>query len=246
MLKEVLNMVGENYIKNNENPVTTQMTVYKALNKRKIYLNQLERLKDQYGDTRKYLAVVSGNATTVDGLSIEKFENAAKALYDKKVAILRNFYALNAAITKSNATTVVTIAGVEYTVAEAIVRYDRLSAEKDMLVDIRTQVVNAKATINKYNTDVLSERNVTEHVRKSIDSLGMTTDNTTPELIEMMEERYRAEYIQRNTYRLVDPYNHAETIENRIDELNAFISEFNEAINICNMQTIINVNLVND
>ena len=60
-----------------------------------------------------------------------------------------------------------------------------------------------------------------------------------------IREKFRKEYIERNTTILIDPYKHAASIKERRDKIEAFVTEFNEKLNVCNMTTVIKVNLVN-
>jgi hypothetical protein len=236
--------VGKNYMtpELQEKTNKTQMSVYSALNKRKVYSNRLEKLKDGH---ISLFSVVQKSAQDINGLSREDYEKKVKSSYDSYIAILRNFYALNAAITESNAKTRITIAGVEYSVAEAIVRYDRSNAEAEFLSNIASKVAHAQATLSRNNAEKLSEKAINDYVNKTMETINLEGIENQEEVINNLREKYRKDYIDRNTYELIDPYNHAETIEERINELNEFISEFNEALNICNMQTIIEVDLIN-
>jgi len=221
-----------------------EMTVYSALSKRKIYLDRLNKIKNL---ANSFVGVTSKSAKDIDGMSKEEFENHIKSVYDKSVAIIRNFYELNAAITKSNALTELVIAGKNYTVAEAIVRYDRLNSEIEFLNSIAKDVARAKASVSRHNTENLSEKAVTDHVKRMMETVvGSGTIDQADSTLVAMQEKFREDYIDRNTYTIIDPYKHSETIQARMDEIQEFISEFNEAINICNMKTVIKVNLVTD
>ena len=219
--------------------VETEMTVYTALNKRKIYLDRLNKIK---AGGVEYLSAVQASAKDVNGVSREEYENLVKSNFDKAVAVIRNFYELNAAITKSNAITEVEIAGDKYTVAEAIVRYDRLNQEIEFLNGIAKNVANAQALITRKNTEMLNEDKVSKHVNSVLQSMNFTEEQG--DLQMQMMDKVRTEYIERNTYIMVDPYKHAQTIQERCDSIKEFLSEFNEALNICNMQTIIKVKLI--
>lgn len=239
--------IGMNYVtpEVEMNTQETTMTVYSALNKRKLYLDKLNKLKE---NGTKFLGYAPKSAVDIDGLKREDFENKCRAVYDKNVAIIRNFYNLNAAIAQSNAMTRLMIGGVEYTVQEAIVRYDRANAEIAMLNDIMRAVDTACAKVNNMNTTNLSEKAITDYVTKMMSNLPASTDENglTVTTLAEMEAKFREDYINRNTYEVIDPYDHVSTIESKVEALKAFITEFNEALNICNMQTMITVNLVDD
>lgn len=239
--------IGKNYLTETieENTQVVEMTVYTALNKRKIYLDRLNKLR---GVGNVFLGAAPANAKDINGMTLDEFTNKCKSNYDKAIAIIRNFYALNAAITKSNALTMVEIGGVQYTVAEAIVRYDRLNNEIEFLNSIAENVAKARATITKANTEKLSEKAVSDYVTKMLSSINISIDDADAETAAgfNLKKKFEEDYIAANTYALIDPYNHSNTIEERMESLKAFVSEFNEKINICNMQTVITVNLVSD
>ena len=224
-----------------------EMTVYSALSKRKIYAKQLDALKAT-GGRNEFMYVNTRNqvAKEVNGYTVDEYENLLKSNYDKNVAILKNFYNINAAIAQSNAVTKINIGGVEYTVAEAIIRYSRINEEISFLNNIIKEVANARAKVSTYNTDKLNEDKITAHVKSMIQSLPETVQAAlTDETTKVYEDRFREEYIARNTMVIVDPYDHCTHIKERVEALEMFKEGFNEALNVCNMQTIIKVCLVN-
>ena len=173
--------IGINYLTEGTVPEPVTMTVYSALNKRKIYLDRLNKLKE---NGTVFLGYASKSAKDIDGMTIEAYENKCKSVFDKSVAIIRNFYALNAAITKSNALTYLSIAGKDYTVAEAIVRYDRLNNEIEFLNTIARNVAQSQAMVNRMNTDKLSEKAVNDYVARAMESIHLTSTETTDESVE--------------------------------------------------------------
>ncbi len=221
---------------------TQEMTVYAALSKRKIYRDRLQKLLDP---TAKFVGTKIGNPAEITGLSEEDFINKCKSNYDKAVAVIHNFHTLNAAITKSNAETIITIDGDSFTVAEAIVRYDQLNAEISFLNKIAEDVAKASATVTRTNTDKLSEDTITKHVTKVMEALSSTVaTETDTDAINVMMDKIRADYITNNTCTIIDPYDHMSKIEGKMEKLREYMSQFNEALNICNMQTVITVDLL--
>ena len=235
--------IGKNYMSEELKSTETKvkMTVYTALNKRKIYASRLTKLHDTGAS---FVECALAAETKINGIPREDLENKLKSNYDKAIAIIRNFYSLNAAITRSNALTEITIGGETMTVAEALSRYDKINAEVDLLNSIAKTVASATAKLTRFNTDRLSEEAISKYVTNSIGSINL--DSANDELVTGLMNKFREEYIERNTYELIDPYNHADTIEGRMEKLQEFISEFNEALNISNMQTEIEVCLVGD
>ena len=225
----------------------TEMTVYAALSKRKLYAKRLEELKKSAtGRDAMYVGVRNAATKNINGKTIEEYENSLKANYDRNIAILTNYYNLTAAITQSNAVTLITIAGDTMTVAEAIVRYTHLNEEIGMVNNIMTEVAKAESKVSMANTDYLNDERVEAYVKDTMSSLPESvTKDMSDTTANEIREKFRQEYIDRNTTILIDPYNHAGNIKERRDKIEAFVTEFNEKLNVCNMTTIIKVNLVN-
>lgn len=225
----------------------TEMTVYAALSKRKLYAKRLEELK-KTASARDTLYVGVRNAATksINGKTIDEYENTLKANYDRNVAILTNYYNLTAAITLSNAITPITIGGMSMTVAEAIVRYTHLNEEICMINAIMSEVAKAESKVSVANTDYLSDERIEAYVKDTMASLPESvTKDMSDTTANEIREKFRQEYIERNTTILIDPYKHAGSIKERRDKIEAFVNEFNEKLNVCNMTTVIKVNLVN-
>ena len=225
----------------------TEMTVYSALSKRKLYAKRLEELKKTAtGRDAMYVGVRNASTKSINGKTIEEFENVLKANYDKNIAILTNYYHLNAAISQSTAVTPITIGGITMTVAEAIVRYTHLNEEIAMVNAIMSEVARAESKISVANTDLLNDEKVEMYVKDTMASLPESvTKDMSETTANEIREKFRKEYIERNTTILIDPYKHATSIKERRDKIEAFVTEFNEKLNVCNMTTVIKVNLVN-
>ena len=92
------------------------------------------------------------------------FATSARAAYQSYVDLLKRYKAIKSAIVLSNAATTVTIAGVAYTVADAVERKRAIEFEKEMLVTLDVKVLIARMTqsIEDFETKVdwvLSESN---------------------------------------------------------------------------------------
>ena len=220
-----------------------EMTVYRALSLRKIYADRLEKLKENA--TSKGFVKLKKQSAMADTEEIKTITNDMKSKYDETMSLFRNFYALNSAIQQSNATTKVTIAGKEYTVAEAISRYDRINAEINFYNGVAKNVAEAVAKMESDNTDLLDPKKIETYLNNTIKSLpeGIVT---TEEEIRTQREKLKETYISENTVVMIDPYNLRGKIEGILKELHEFCSEFNEMLNTTNLITKISVNLVKD
>lgn len=214
-----------------------QMTVYTALTKRKLLEKKLEKLTTN----GKYVFVAKKTDTTVDGISREDLENRLKSEYDSRRADIANYANINMAIAQSNATTKLEIAGVEYTVTEAISRMVHINSEITFLNDILKNVNSAKLDVARKQDKLMDEEVISNYITKSLSGFPSDMD---PDKLEELRVSIRNEYIANNTYEIIDPYNMVTKIETMVMELEAFKASFNEAISVSNISTIIEVDLI--
>lgn len=224
-----------------------EMSVYTALKKRKIYEDRMNKIT---GSSDDFVTAITGLAVA-NPEEIEKIENKLKSNFDKKRALIDNYTAINAAINQSNATTRLEIAGKEYTVTQAISRYAHLSFEIEFLNDIKKNITRTAATVQKNNERTLNESTIVDFVKSMMTNLPdnmFSAENVdqNDQVREKYESKYREDYITRNTVSMVDPYGLADKIDTMVEELESFKADFNEALNICNIQTIITVELNED
>ena len=133
-------------------------------------------------------------------------------------------------IVKSNAETLVTIAGKEMTVAAAIERKESIKYEKKLAEELKNQLNNLKAIINNRN----------EQVEYSLErQLGNLTSNpdADKELVLTFSEQYR----NKEQFALVDPLNIEKVIEELENEIDSFESEVDYVLSTSNAITEIEV-----
>ena len=217
----------------------TQMAVYSALSKRALYLKKLENYL-----SNKALEVVK----PVYAMSDEDAENLSKKLmgnYDSVRATMRNFYALNAAIGQSNATTKIEIGGTTYTVSEAIARQKLIDNEISYLKSIKAQINSGADTVERSNLKDLAPEKINEWVDIRIKNLYPNGIDSSSEEYTKFFESAKAEYVKFHTMKLVDPYNLKDKIDKLLEEAETFKAEYNEKLNVSNITTTITVDLVN-
>lgn len=133
-------------------------------------------------------------------------------------------------IVKSNAETLVTIAGKEMTVAAAIERKESIKYEKKLAEELKNQLNNLKAIINNRN----------EQVEYSLErQLGNLTSNPDADkgLVLTFSEQYR----NKEQFALVDPLNIEKVIEELENEIDSFESEVDYVLSTSNAITEIEV-----
>ena len=131
------------------------MTIHRALAELKVL------------DDRVYSAIDSGvfclankaSNEKLKGVSVEEYKKIMVGSYDKAADLIKRREAIKRAVVLSNACTKVVIAGVEYTVAEAIeMKNHGVEFKKDLLDTMRKQYKDAQAKILAQNGKDLEER----------------------------------------------------------------------------------------
>lgn len=145
--------------------------------------------------------------------------------------LIRYRAALKGAIVKSNAETLVKIAGKEYTVAEAIERKTSINYEKNLMDKIRNQRQTAVSECDTHNrnSEIRLERMLTAEVGKD--------KRTDPEIVKSLTEGYR----KANMATLDDPLDLATLIAKMEEDMAAFKAEVDIALSESNSRTMISI-----
>jgi hypothetical protein len=172
--------------------------------------------------------------TKIGGVSVDEWKAAVKAQHQKVMDLIRRRDAIKRAVVNSNAVTKVTIAGVEYTVAEAIDRKNNGTQFLSMLAQrIAHDHAQAKMNADRANGPEL-ERRADEHVRIMIgngDMKGATAE----------AQRVRKEFIDGQTTELVDPIGATKVIAALDEEVSSFLTAVDAALSVSNAITQITV-----
>lgn len=160
----------------------------------------------------------------------EVFNKNAKAHWQSinDLIALRN--EIKTAIVTSNATTIVTIAGKEYTVAEAIERKNFINNFENTLVNKINRV---------YSEAVFAVESKNEDVEADAQNLfGKSSEDKKSELnrLELMKS-----YIDMNSYEILDPVNLKELKDSMHKEVNDFLAEVNEVLTESNAITMVEI-----
>ena len=147
-----------------------------------------------------------------DLLDVQRFTSDAQASYQSYKDLLNRYNSIKAAIVLSNATTRVSIAGTEYTVADAVERKKTIEMEKNMLHLMQMQFDKVK---NDYDSHTSLENTRVERLIQT--ELGKDS-KTNVEVITQLSETFLAQ----NRAEIVDPLNLAK----EISALNKTIEDF--------------------
>lgn len=143
------------------------------------------------------------------------FAKLVQSNYDSAMAYINRRKLFKEAIVNSNAKTLVTIGGKEYTVASAIERKDSISYEENLLYQLKLQYANALRTVNENNDRM--ENNLDKQISQMVGS-----DNSKNDDITTFAEFYR----KQNGYTLLDPLK----IKDKLDVLEKEIQDFKSEV----------------
>lgn len=209
---------------------TEKMTIHKALSELKILDTRIIKEIDDNG----FCAANKHSSKKINGIDIEDFEKKTQGAYDKITDLIRRRKAIKKAVVLSNSKTIVSIGGIEYSVAEAIeMKNHGLSFERTLLDKINIDYQTAQEEINDQNEEALENR-ADQYVMAIFGQKENKTNATEV-------NKLRKEFIEANSYEMVDPIN----IPKRMEELNNYISEFmaevDSALSVSNALTEITI-----
>ena len=207
------------------------MRVHEAL----VELKTLDkRIEDAITDTDWVLANKHSN-TKIGGIEVKDYVEEVKSRYQKVRDLIRRRDAIKRAVVASNAATKVTVAGVEYTVAEAIDRKNHgILLLNKLMKNLARDYTTAKRMADVENGQSLESR-ADQYVRSLIgntDVKGMTAEI----------KKMRDDFIAAQTTELLDPIGAQKEIERMEEEITTFMSQVDSALSVSNAITVIEVN----
>lgn len=209
---------------------TEKMNVHKALSELKI----LDvRIATAIQDSTFCIGNKHSNEK-INGVTVDEFKKEIQAGYDKITDLTKRRNAIKRAVVLSNAVTKVTVAGKEYTVAEAIeMKNHGLDYDRQLLQDMKREHAQWVSEINKKNGSDLERR-----LEAYITSLyGDKETKTDLEKVKKAE----AEFVKQNTYELIDPLDIQKKIEELEERISNFMSDVDSALSSSNAITEIEV-----
>ena len=206
------------------------MTIHKALAELKILDGRIKK-EIQNG---LYCAANKHSNDKINGIPIEDFKKAVQGTYDKVTDLIKRQEAIKKAVALSNAKTYVDIAEVKYTVAEAIWMKNHGIEFKAMLINImEKQYQQAQAEVNRQNGNNLEER-ADQYVTAIY---GQKDGKTATSDIE----KVRKDFLEANSYEIVDPINVQDKVEALRQKIDAFMADVDSALSVSNALTKITI-----
>ena len=193
-------------------------------------LNELKTL-----DSRIMRAINSATFVTsakiceknvTSNMSKEDFNKNAKADLQSIDDLINRRKNIKAAIVASNAVTMVTVAGVEMTVAAAIERKTSIEYERSLLRQMKNQYLTSQQKVDAKNTEM-------EAAIERLVATAFGKDSKT----NIKSDDYSAiadPYKEKNEWALVDPIDILNQITKREEEIDEFISSVDSQLQISN------------
>lgn len=164
-------------------------------------------------------------------LDADRFATQARASYQSYMDLLTRYNRLKSAITISNATTRVTIAGKEYTVAEAVERKRSIEFDRDLLEVMKGQHLKVQ---QEYEAHTTTEQMRVERLISS--ELGKDS-KTSVDTVKALSETFLAE----NKAEILDPLRLSDRISSLTKEIEDFETNADWILSEANGRTMITI-----
>lgn len=209
---------------------TEKMTVHKALAELKLLDDRIEKAIAE----GIYCVANKHSNDKINGIPLDEYVKTIQGRYDKAVDLIDRRKAIKRAVVLSNAVTKVTVADVEYTVAEAIeMKNHGVDFDKLLMAQMKKHYDMAQMQIKQQNGKDLEER-ADQYVTAIY---GQKEGKTNTADIE----KVKADFLTANSYELINPLNVLEKIDDLEKEINDFMAEIDSALSVSNALTEITI-----
>ena len=185
------------------------------------------------GNNKRFVHLYVKSQGKVAGVPAKDVDKEIKADYQSIRKLIKNNHILRSARATSNAETVVSIAGKDYTVADAIARKQSLNFEKDLLKTLVEQYASVRRSYDN------ERENLKEATSKYIASLINDKSVVSAEKIAQLEKDYR----ELHEKEILDPIGIAEEIKKSEKEIKDFETEVDYVLSDSNASTFVEVDL---
>lgn len=202
------------------------MTIHEALAELKVLDRKIEK---RIAETRFAEANRHSNQK-IDGKSLADFVSESEKALQSILDLLNYRKAIRNALSQSNALTKITVAGKEYTVAEAIeMKKTGFTLYRDLGFAINSQLQTAKRKCDSSNAGL--DKKADDYVSNLIGSKEKADLEKASDI--------REQYVVSNTYEVVAMPNLVEITSTIIEDVDKFFSEVDAKISISNALTVI-------
>ena len=211
-----------------------KMTVHKALAELKVIDDRISNAIS----AGTYVTANKHSNEKIKGMTIDVFKNEMKSSYQKVTDLINRRNAIKRAVVLSNASTKVKVGSDEYTVATAIDAKNHGMEFKNMLKRVIAMQNNSAQSEILRNSGEAIEKRAEQYVLSVIQAqpkdAKMSVDSTAMQAL-------RKDYIQNNTYDLIDPLNVSKLLEELTNEIDEFNTEVDAALSVSNALTVIEI-----
>ena len=206
-----------------------QMSITRALAEKKLLDKRIEKTISQ----AKFVTFAKSNSKDVEkNITKEDYCKDAKATLQSIKDLIDRKSRIDSAIAVSNATTNIEICGVTTTVAEAISRKNNIEFERGLLNSLKTQLANAKYSVDARNQDVESKLQTL-----LVSMVGKeNTKNMSEEAMKIS-----AQYLSDNEFAIVDGVDAKKLVESMEKEIDEFLFNVDFCLSTSNTLSTIEI-----
>ena len=211
-----------------------KMTVHKALAELKVID---ARINKAISDGTYVIANKHSNEK-INGMPVNEFKSVMKASHDKVMDLINRRNAIKKAVVLSNANTMIKIGDKEMSVACAIEMKNHGMEFKETYKRVLAfQNTGAQNDLNRNSGEAIekrAEQYVLSVIQAQPKDAKMSVDSDAMKTL-------RKDYINNNTYDLIDPLNVNKIISELTDEIDEFNTEVDAALSVSNALTVIEI-----
>lgn len=206
-----------------------KISITEALNELKLYDSKIRKAITNAA----FCGAAKKSADKVGVLKKEDFEERAKASHQSVTDLIANRNSLKSAIVKSNAETMIEVAGKAMTRAEGIERKNSIEYEEELLNEMKKQYASAIATVDKEN----------KKVDNKVDELISTLvgKDSTKQLSKEDQEAVEKPYRSKNEFEFIDPIGIFDKILALEADIDGFKSNIDSQLVLSNATSFIEV-----
>lgn len=204
-----------------------KITICRALSEIKLLDSKIESAIQKF----EPVTYVEGKSkTTSTGITIELFNEKAKALYQSITDLMERRNLFKSKVIQSNAVTKVSIDNKEYTVAEAIERKNSINNELNLLNKLKQSYVNNKNKVEIGNSKVRA------NIDKQLELLAGSDKNKTEGIDALVKLT-----LENQQFNLIDELKCEELIDSLSNSIYEFQANVDFSLSESNALTTIEV-----
>lgn len=206
---------------------TETMTIHEALSELKIIGDRIESAIN-----KEFVTINKKSNRKVNGIPLDEVVDNIKSRYQKVNDLIKRRNAIKRAVSISNAKTEIVINGISYTVAEAIeMNNSGIQYQEHLMRELANQLNLCRKKIQMENEAVCRRAE-----EQAVNREGKKESSNAKEF-----EEVRMNYIEENSYDLIDPLKLTQEIEKLEEEIAAFKTKVDSALSISNATTTITI-----